>query len=108
MLLLLVEKRPSDAKELKDTELCNGPAKLCIAFNINKDNCNRLNLCESDELWLEVDPEFDYNDVQIMRTSRIGVKSAGEEWANKPLRFYILNNPYVSKRDRKDEKDLLT
>lgn len=84
------------------TELCNGPSKLCISMNITKQDCNKVNMCESEMFWLEVDPEFE-NNIQIVRTSRIGIQSAGAEWANKPLRFYIFQNPCVSKRDKKAE-----
>lgn len=78
-----------------------------MAMNMNKTNCNKLNMCESDELYVEIDPEYDGSDNIIVKTSRIGIDSVGEEWAKKPLRFYILNNPFVSKRDKKAEKDLL-
>lgn len=87
---------------MKITELCNGPSKLCISLNITKDNCNKLDLSQNDLLWLEFDPEFKDN-IQIVRTSRIGIKSAGVDWASKPLRFYIFKNLYVSKRDKQAE-----
>lgn len=95
-----------NTKPLKDTEICNGPAKLCMAMNMNKTNCNKLNMCESGELYVEIDPEYDGSDNTVVKTSRIGIDSVGEEWAKKPLRFYILNNPYVSKKDKKAEKGL--
>lgn len=72
-------KRLKNSKELKTTELCNGPSKLCMAMNITKSNCNKLNMVESDELWLEVDPEFD-EDFKTVHTSRIGIDSVGGEW----------------------------
>lgn len=78
-----------------------------MAMNINKDNGNMLNMCESEELWLEVDPEFDDTDLQIVRTSRVVNQATVGEWAKQPLRFYILNNPHVSKRDKKAENELL-
>lgn len=99
---MFLAKCGKTSKELKVTELCNGPAKLCISMNITKDNSNKLDLCESESLWLEFDSEFN-DSVQVVRTSRIGIKSAGLEWASKPLRFYIYQNLYVSKRDKKAE-----
>lgn len=36
----------------------------------------------------------------------MGIESAGREWADKPLRFYLLGNPSVSKRDRGREREL--
>lgn len=78
--------------------MCNGPSKLCISFNITKNLCNKLDLCNNEELWIEDDSCSE--DIQIVTSSRIGIESAGEEWANKPLRFYILGNSSVSKRDK--------
>lgn len=49
-------------------------------------------------MWIEDD--FQEQNIQIVTTSRIGIDSAGEEWASKPLRFYILGNANVSKRDK--------
>lgn len=78
-----------------------------MAMNITKETCNKQNLCISEELWLEDGDEYNNEENQIVTTSRIGIASAGIEWAGKPLRFYYLSNPHVSKRDRKAEKQLL-
>lgn len=89
-------------------DLCNGPSKLCISMDIKKDNSNKLDLTDkdNDQMWVEDDPKFDTNINCIVETSRIGVARAGHEWASKPLRFYILGNSSVSKRDKKAEKEL--
>jgi DNA-3-methyladenine glycosylase len=92
---------------LKDTELCNGPSKLCIAMNVTKDNCNKIDLTESERLWIE-DDGGRIEATQIVNCRRIGIASAGEEWAAKPLRFYVLSNAHVSKRDKKAENDLIS
>lgn len=63
-------------------------------------------MCESNELYVEKDPDYDHSESKIVKTSRIGINSAGEEWAKKPLRFYILSNQFVSKRDKKAEMNL--
>lgn len=76
-------------------------------MNINKNDCNKLNLCQSDELYLETDFEYNDNNKKVIKTSRIGIDSAGEEWAKKLLRFYIAGNPCVSRKDKKAEQDLL-
>lgn len=104
LLLGFIVKRTKKSKELKDTELCNGPSKLCMALDINKINCNNVNMCESDEFYFERDPEFDDSEIRIVKTNRIGVDRAGKEWASKPFRFYVLNNEYVSKKDKKAEE----
>jgi DNA-3-methyladenine glycosylase len=87
--------------------LCNGPSKLCIAMNVTKDNCNKIDLTESEHLWIE-DDGGRIEETQIVNCRRIGIASAGEEWAAKPLRFYVLSNAHVSKRDKKAENDLIS
>ncbi|KAL3270871.1 hypothetical protein HHI36_021386 [Cryptolaemus montrouzieri] len=97
-------KNKNSSKKFKNIELCNGPSKLCISMDIRKENCNKIDLCQNDYLWIE-EPGEKENFV-VVTSTRIGVASAGEEWANKPLRFYIYQNPHVSKRDRKAEKNV--
>lgn len=75
-------------------------------MNISKSSCNKLNMCECEELYVEVDPGYADSAVKVIKTSRIGIDSVGEEWARKPLRFYIFNNACVSKRDKIAERDL--
>ncbi|XP_017781484.1 PREDICTED: DNA-3-methyladenine glycosylase-like [Nicrophorus vespilloides] len=102
MLKLRQCGRKSVSKKLKDTEIGNGPSKLCTAMNINKTNCNMLNLDTDKTFWLEDDQ---YNVTKMISTSRIGIASAGTLWASKPYRFYVCNNPHVSKRDQLKEND---
>ncbi|GFT86630.1 DNA-3-methyladenine glycosylase [Nephila pilipes] len=71
---------------LKEKDLCSGPSKLCQALKIEK-QFNKVDLCTSDILWLEDGKDILFCD--IIACKRIGIDSAGEEWANKPLRFYI-------------------
>lgn len=70
-------------------EVSNGPAKLCQALEIDK----RLNGHDLliEPLTLTVKPKL-HND-QITQTTRIGISKATTE----PWRFYIADNPYVSK-----------
>lgn len=87
-------------KVFKSHELCNGPAKLCISLQIDK-SLNKKDLSNSKELWIEdgiTVPEH-----KIVSSQRIGVESAGMEWASKLLRYYILDNKSVSKRDKRQE-----
>lgn len=97
------QRKGKSSKELKITELCNGPSKLCMAMNIRKDNCNKIDMSNSEELWIE--DGMDFNFVTVT-SSRIGISSVGVEWASKPFRFYIFNCPHVSKRDNKAEVEL--
>ena len=82
----------------KDRDLCSGPAKLCQAMGIDK-FCNKLDLVSCDSLWVEPRDQkaTPISDADIVKSARIGVDYA-EEWAKKPLRFYIKGNPCVSKK----------
>lgn len=90
-------------KTLKEKDLCNGPSKLCQALKISKDKFNKVDMTSSDEIWLE-DGE-DLPETKIVTGARINIDYA-EEWAQKPLRFYILGNKSVSKRDKAAEASL--
>ncbi len=75
-----------------DHNLTNGPGKLCIALGIDR-RLDRADLL-GDRVWLE-----DHETVgksRIARGPRIGIDYA-EEWIEKPWRFWIRNNPYVSR-----------
>lgn len=70
-------------------QLTNGPAKVCQALQINKD-LNLHDLSE-DPFKLNLKPELPSS--QIVVSTRIGISKA----IDKPWRFYIAGNPYVSK-----------
>lgn len=70
--------------------LCNGPAKLCEAFGIGREE-NGVDLC-SGNLWL-AEETFQENPVAVVRTTRIGITQGTlHKW-----RFHMKGNPYVSK-----------
>lgn len=69
-------------------ELCNGPAKLCRALDIDS-SMNGHNLSE-EPLLLYLEPPFESD--KIVATTRIGISKAQD----KPWRFYIKGNGYVS------------
>ncbi|CAG2058069.1 unnamed protein product [Timema podura] len=87
-------------KSLKIHELCNGPAKLCISFNISKQSSNTRDLCSWEGMWIEPDQNDRVGPHNVVSCPRIGIDSAGFEWASKPLRFYIVGNLSVSRRDK--------
>ena len=97
----------SKQKDLKPHELCSGPAKLCMSFSITKEICNEQNLTVWDGMWIEEDKTSQNSQYQIIATSRIGIDSAGFQWASKPYRFYIFGNTSVSKKDDTKEKEIL-
>uniref|UniRef100_A0A1B6K7A4 DNA-3-methyladenine glycosylase n=2 Tax=Homalodisca liturata TaxID=320908 RepID=A0A1B6K7A4_9HEMI len=94
-------KPKKENKDIPHHQLCNGPAKLCISLNITKDQCNKQDLSKWSEMWIEEGNTIP--EEQIVKSRRIGIDSAGPEWANKLLRFYIFNNKSVSKRDKVQE-----
>ncbi|MFQ6031466.1 MAG: DNA-3-methyladenine glycosylase [Candidatus Zixiibacteriota bacterium] len=75
--------------------LTNGPGKLCQAFALDKGYYGE-DLVKSSRIWLE-DRGFIVDESEIGCGPRIGIDYAGE-WAKKPWRFYIKDNPFVSRR----------
>jgi DNA-3-methyladenine glycosylase len=73
--------------------LTNGPGKLCIALGIDRqlDAANLL----GDRVWIEEGPKVSPRSIAC--GPRIGIDYA-EEWVEKPWRFWIRDNPYVSKQ----------
>ena len=75
-----------------DQSLTDGPGKLCIAMGIDR-TYNRADLMGS-QIWIEEGAVITRN--RIASGQRIGIDYAGE-YAGKPWRFWIRNNPYVSR-----------
>lgn len=69
----------------------SGPGKLCRALGIDK-SLYGLDLCTSKELFLLDDG---YRPEKIVATKRVNIDYS-EEYKEKPWRFYIFENPYVS------------
>lgn len=80
-----------DLSKSQKKNLSNGPGKLSIAFNIDK-NLDKEDLC-GDKLYLETGENENFD---IVETTRIGIDYA-EEAKDFPYRFYIYGNSYVSK-----------
>jgi DNA-3-methyladenine glycosylase len=76
-----------------DHNLTNGPGKLCLAMGIDRE-LDKADLL-GDRVWLE---EFrNLRPGQIAKGPRIGIDYA-EEWIEKPWRFWIKKNSYVSRK----------
>jgi DNA-3-methyladenine glycosylase len=90
---VMMENRGRKTTIKKPQELSNGPGKLCTALDLDRRQ-DGLPLV-SKELFIE-DVGLDMPDRKIVKASRIGVDYAGEA-ASWPLRFYIRDNPYVSR-----------
>lgn len=78
-----------------DHHLTNGPGKLCIALGIDR-RLDRADLL-GDRVWIEA-AERRIAPSAIASGPRIGVEYA-EGWVDTPWRFWIKNNPFVSRRD---------
>ena len=79
--------------KMSDKNLTSGPGKLCIAFGIDK-TFNGENF-RGKRIWIEDHKEISDADIESGR--RIGIDYA-EEYAEKPWRFWLKGNVYVSKR----------
>ncbi len=77
-------------RDIAGTGITNGPAKLCQALSIDASlNGHDLRLAP---LTLHESPAL--NDTEIVQTTRIGLSTGREtKW-----RFYIRDNPYVSRQ----------
>jgi len=81
-----LRKNPS-----RDSNIASGPGKLCMALSIDK-SLNGADLT-GNMLWIE-DRKLDVGAIEA--GPRIGVDYAGE-YKDKPWRFYIGENPHVSR-----------
>ena len=79
--------------QMKDTNLTSGPGKLCIAFGIDK-SFDKEDLLGG-RVWIEEGEKFSTDSIACGK--RIGIDYA-EEYAEKPWRFWIKNNSFVSRK----------
>jgi DNA-3-methyladenine glycosylase len=76
-----------------ERNLTNGPGKLCIALGIDR-TFDRADLLGK-KVWLEEGERVPRS--RIASGPRVGIDYA-EEWVAKPWRFWIRDNPFVSRR----------
>jgi len=75
--------------------LTSGPAKFVMAFNISKDKFYGADLVTDSRIWVEDNESIPKEN--IVRSKRINVDYA-ENGKDYLLRFYIKDNPYISKK----------
>ena len=80
------------------TDLCSGPAKLCLALGINL-GLDGEDLTSSDLLCIEFPSHRPRRAATIVAAPRVGIAYAGE-WQNEPLRFFVAGNSHVSPAHR--------
>ncbi len=89
-------RSPRRRTELRLTDLCSGPAKLCQAMQIDR-SLNGVDLVKNNRLFIEPSSSGHVAAKEIRRSARIGVAYAGD-WAERPLRFHLANSPHVSRK----------
>ncbi|KAI8820799.1 DNA-3-methyladenine glycosylase, partial [Fimicolochytrium jonesii] len=86
-------------KEMREADLCSGPAKLCQAMGIDLAQNGVDMTCTDAGLYFEdvgvVDEASEETAIAIQAGPRIGIDYAAE-WKDKPLRFFYDQNPHVS------------
>lgn len=87
---LMAERRQRPRKDWT-----NGPGKLTQALVIDK-TLNGAYLCTSDSvIWIEEDSNIP--DEAVAVGARIGLGSTPEPWYSIPWRYWVRDNPYVSR-----------
>lgn len=94
VLIRALEPTVKNNNFLKIKNLTNGPGKLCQYLKLNKSFYGE-DLVKSKRIWLE-DKGIKIKNKEIVSSKRIGIDYA-KEWKDKPWRFYIKNNLFVSK-----------
>lgn len=92
---LMRQRRGTNAR--RPVDLSGGPGRLCRALDIDK-SLNGVPLREpGTALWLEAGDGAPGG--AVMQAPRINIAYAAE-YAEKPWRFYLRGNPYVSVVDK--------
>ena len=86
---IIKKNRPIKSKKIQD--LTNGPGKLCQALDIDMD-LRGTDLVHGQDLYILDNTET----FETVASKRINIDYA-EEYRDKPWRFYIKNNIFVSK-----------
>jgi DNA-3-methyladenine glycosylase len=86
--------REGKGRSRSERELTSGPARLTQALSIDK-AFNGADLVAGDQLWLERGEALP--DEAVGHGPRIGIKYAAEKDQKAPWRFWIRDNPYVSR-----------
>lgn len=80
----------------RPTDLCSGPGKLAQALGIDR-RLDGVLMTQSDALFVERCRRRTLPARLIGCGPRVGVAYA-EEWAKEPLRFWVRDNPHVSRQ----------
>lgn len=95
VLIRAVQPLPADINSKKKDIKTNGPGKLCKFYHITKDH-DGLQLWKNNSALYVTDDNFTVKPKEIITRPRIGVDYA-DDAAKWPLRFYLKDNPFISK-----------
>ena len=96
VLIRAVEPLPALEAPRKKDLFTNGPGKLCKHYDITRNQDGVALWRKSSSLYISED-QYKVTRSQIVSRPRIGVDYAGEA-ALWPLRFYLKDSPYISKK----------
>ena len=85
-------------------QLCNGPSKLCLSYDITMELNKSDMTIPSSKIWIEnwsPQPTF-----TTIITTRIGLSKKAGEWIDAPLRFYLKGSKSISVVDRAKESNM--
>lgn len=94
-----IEKMRERRGRMPDRNLTSGPGKLCIAMGIDKSFYGED--LRGNRIWIEEAPSVAPE--AIDSGPRVGIDYA-EEYVGKPWRFWLKENPFVSKAPRRSAK----
>ncbi|MBO0468038.1 DNA-3-methyladenine glycosylase [Enterococcus plantarum] len=92
-----LEQMEANRNGRKEMELSNGPGKLVSALGITKELYGQSIFDSS----LRIVPEKRKIPKKIISLPRIGIPNKGI-WTERPLRYVVSGNPYISKQRRSD------
>lgn len=95
VLIRAVQPLPGEMNPKKKDIKTNGPGKLCKFYHITKEH-DGVRLWKKNSPLFVTDDDYRVTPKQIVTRPRIGVDYAAEA-AQWPLRFYLKDNPCVSK-----------
>lgn len=94
MYLNRYKKEYENPKKREIINLTNGPAKLVMSYGITKDEFYGRDLASDPMIYLEDAEKL--SEEEIVKTPRINIDYAKSK--DYLLRFYIKDNPYISKK----------
>lgn len=89
-------KREYNSPKRKEIlNLTNGPAKFVMAFGITKDEYYGADLVTDSKIWIEDAPKISREDIVNSKRINVDYAEMGKDYL---LRYYIRDNPFVSKK----------